>query len=82
MARGDHAVVRYRECLKKWEQNGWRIDYKALNGLHGDEAVAIPCPARRDSGNWVLDTVPLFDAAESSAPASHPAQAGEQAGGK
>jgi phenylpropionate dioxygenase-like ring-hydroxylating dioxygenase large terminal subunit len=57
---GDQAVVRYRECLKDWENRGWRIDRQALREKQGDVAVAIPCPARRESGNWVLDTVPLM----------------------
>jgi len=55
----DHAVFRYREHLKEWEGRGWRIDMKALRGKEGDVAYAIPCPARRESGNWVLDAVPL-----------------------
>jgi phenylpropionate dioxygenase-like ring-hydroxylating dioxygenase large terminal subunit len=56
---GDTAVLRYRDCLRDWEQRGWRIDFKALRSRQGDVAFAIPCPARRESGNWVLDTVPL-----------------------
>lgn len=59
---GDHALVRYREWLKKWETNGWRIDMKALRAKQGDIAMAIPCPARRESGNWVLEPVPLLAA--------------------
>jgi hypothetical protein len=51
--------VRYREWLKTWDANGWRIDAKALKAKLGDVAMAIPCPGRRQSGNWVLDTVPL-----------------------
>jgi phenylpropionate dioxygenase-like ring-hydroxylating dioxygenase large terminal subunit len=58
----DHAVFRYREHLKEWERRGWRIDMKALRGKQGDVAFAIPCPARRESGNWVLDAVPLVPA--------------------
>jgi phenylpropionate dioxygenase-like ring-hydroxylating dioxygenase large terminal subunit len=62
----DYAVVRYREWLKKWDARGWRVDMKALREKLGDIAMAIPSPARRESGNWVLDTVPLLpgDAAE------------------
>ncbi|MBM4196779.1 MAG: aromatic ring-hydroxylating dioxygenase subunit alpha [Gammaproteobacteria bacterium] len=56
---GDQAVTRYRACLRQWESRGWRIDRKALRDTAGDVAWAIPCPARRESGNWVLDTVPL-----------------------
>jgi len=56
----DHAVFRYREHCKEWENRGWRIDMKALKARQGDVAYAIPCPARRESGNWVLDSVPLM----------------------
>jgi phenylpropionate dioxygenase-like ring-hydroxylating dioxygenase large terminal subunit len=59
---GDYALVRYREWLKKWDANGWRIDMRALREKLGDVAMTIPCPARRESGNWVLDTVPLVPA--------------------
>jgi hypothetical protein len=58
---GDTAVVRYRQHLKEWDARGWRIDYKQLQEKRGDIAFAIPCPARRESGNWVLDSVPLFE---------------------
>ena len=58
----DHAVFRYREHLKEWESRGWRIDMKALRAKQGDVAFAVPCPGRRESGNWVLDTVPLVPA--------------------
>ncbi|MBM4196397.1 MAG: aromatic ring-hydroxylating dioxygenase subunit alpha [Gammaproteobacteria bacterium] len=57
---GDYAVVRYREWLKSWDARGWRIDVKALRAKQGDIAMAIPSPGRRESGNWVLDTVPLL----------------------
>ena len=56
----DQLVVRYREHLKGWENKGWRIDWKAFKAKQGDVAYAIPCPDRRMSGNWVLDTVPLI----------------------
>lgn len=62
---GDSAVVRYREWLKQWDARGWRIDTKLLKGKLGDVAFAIPCPARRESGNWVLDPIPLVPASES-----------------
>ncbi|TDJ44370.1 MAG: aromatic ring-hydroxylating dioxygenase subunit alpha [Gammaproteobacteria bacterium] len=55
----DAMVVRYREWLSDWDANGWRIDYKRLQAENGDIAYAIPSPGRRDSGNWVLDTIPL-----------------------
>ncbi len=58
----DNAIVRYRDCLKEWDNLGWRIDMKTLREKQGDVAFAIPCPARRESRNWVLDTVPLLSA--------------------
>lgn len=60
----DKAVLRYREWLKQWENQGWRIDLDTLRAKRGDVAFAIPCPARRTSGNWVLDPVPLMPARE------------------
>jgi hypothetical protein len=54
--------LRYRELTRQWEQKGWRIDMQALRAERGDVAFAIPCPARRESGNWVLDPVPLLSA--------------------
>jgi len=55
----DKAIVAYRDWLEKFDDMGWRIDideFKRANGQ--DAAFAIPCPARRTSGNWVLDEVP------------------------
>ena len=67
LTTGDKAIVRYRDCLKDWEARGWRMDRKTMQANAGDVAYAIPCPARRTSGNWVLDEVPLMPgAAESS----------------
>jgi phenylpropionate dioxygenase-like ring-hydroxylating dioxygenase large terminal subunit len=62
----DKPVVRYREFLDDWNAKGWRLDTKALQENRGDVAYAIPCPARRNSGNWVLDPVPLKPAARRS----------------
>jgi phenylpropionate dioxygenase-like ring-hydroxylating dioxygenase large terminal subunit len=56
---GDQAVVRYRDHLDDWKARGWRLDWKTLQENKGDIAYAIPSPARKNSGNWVLDTVPL-----------------------
>jgi phenylpropionate dioxygenase-like ring-hydroxylating dioxygenase large terminal subunit len=56
---GDVILIRYREHLKEWENRGWHIDTSALKAAEGDIAYAIPSPARRNSGNWILDPVPL-----------------------
>jgi phenylpropionate dioxygenase-like ring-hydroxylating dioxygenase large terminal subunit len=66
----DKAVLRYREWLKQWEDKGWRINLKTLREQRGDVAFAIPSPARRTSGNWVLDAVPLMPALEAKASAA------------
>ena len=60
----DHMGVRYREWLAEWDAKGWRIDFKAIQEKAGDVVYTIPCPARRESGNWVLDTVPLMPGGE------------------
>jgi phenylpropionate dioxygenase-like ring-hydroxylating dioxygenase large terminal subunit len=60
LTEGDEMVVRYRKHLKEWDAKGWRIDAKELQKSEGDIAYAIPCPARRESGNWVLDSVPTL----------------------
>ena len=57
----DKAVVAYREWLAKFDDKGWRIDWKTFKERHAkDKMYAIPCPGRRTSGNWVLEAVPLF----------------------
>ena len=56
---GDTAVLRYREWLSDWDAKGWRIDFNRLQAKKKDIAFAIPSPGRRESGNWVLDAVPL-----------------------
>jgi phenylpropionate dioxygenase-like ring-hydroxylating dioxygenase large terminal subunit len=60
----DKIVVAYRDCLRGWENQGWRIDTDELNRNRGKVAYAIPGPDRRTSGNWVLDPVPLIGVAE------------------
>lgn len=61
---GDAVVLRYREWLSEWDAKGWRIDFKRLQIEKGDVAFAIPSPGRRESGNWVLDTIPLQEGGE------------------
>ena len=65
LTEGDVILVRYREHLKDWQQQGWRIDRKALREAGKDIAYAIPCPDRKTSGNWILDPVPLIQAGTS-----------------
>lgn len=62
MTSSDEIIVKYRDWLRSWEKKGWRIDRKSLGRDEGDVAYAIPCPARRTTGNWVLQSVPLMPA--------------------
>jgi phenylpropionate dioxygenase-like ring-hydroxylating dioxygenase large terminal subunit len=57
----DKAIAAYRGWLEKFDDMGWRIDIEEFNRRNGkDTAFAIPSPARRQSGNWVLDAVPTI----------------------
>ena len=60
MMPADRVILEYRDKLREFEDRGWRIDLKAIreNLDQGDEAYAIPSPARRESKSWVLDPVP------------------------
>lgn len=54
----EQIMSRYREHLRQWEKNGWRIDTDALDKLGTERACVIPSPARRNGGHWVLPEVP------------------------
>jgi phenylpropionate dioxygenase-like ring-hydroxylating dioxygenase large terminal subunit len=54
----EQAMAHYRKQLRKWENNGWRIDTDALDRLGLERTCVIPCPARRDGGRWVLPETP------------------------
>ena len=57
----DKAIVAYREWLAKFDDKGWRIDWEEFKRRDGkDTGFAIPSPARRTSGNWVLEEIPLL----------------------
>jgi phenylpropionate dioxygenase-like ring-hydroxylating dioxygenase large terminal subunit len=57
----DKGVVAYREWLSKFDDKGWRIDWDEFTRRDGkDTAYVIPSPRRRESGNWVLEPVPLL----------------------
>jgi hypothetical protein len=61
MMPADKAILAYREWLQKFDNKGWRIDIETFNRRNGKAvALAIPSPARKTSGNWVLDTLPLI----------------------
>ncbi len=58
----DSPIAAYREWLARFDDNGWRIDWEEFQHRNGKTtAFAIPSPARRSSGNWVLEPVPLMD---------------------
>lgn len=59
MLPADQPILKYREKLKEFEQMGWRIDTDAITAAGNNVAYAIPSPARRESKNWVLDSIPL-----------------------
>lgn len=62
MMPADSCIVKYREHIKNYEKNGWRIDVKKMNDERqsGKIVHAIPSPRRRTEDNWVLDEVPLL----------------------
>ena len=55
----DKALVRYREFLRGYEQQGWRIDTNTVAANQNKVAYAIPSPGRRAAKGWVIDAVPL-----------------------
>jgi hypothetical protein len=62
----DKAIVAYRSWLEKFDDMGWRIDWKDFQARNGEEAAfSIPCPARRTSGNWVLEEIPRIESRQS-----------------
>lgn len=61
MTPSDQVILMYRDKLKEWEARGWRIDAEKIAQTSDRVAYAIPCPARRERKNWVLDPVPLLD---------------------
>jgi len=58
----DEIVVRYRESLRAWQAQGWRIDSDQLTQDRDKTATVIPCPARRTSKGWALESVSLMPA--------------------
>jgi len=62
---GDAVIVKYREDLADWQSRGWRIDWDRLKATEHKAGYCIPSPGRRESGNWVLEAIPLLPADES-----------------
>ena len=63
----DKLIARYREILKGYEANGWKIDMDKLSLGRQRVAYAIPSPSRRESKGWVIDPVPMVEPSESGA---------------
>ena len=59
MVPADKSVVMYRDKLREWTNNGWRIDADEVERNASKVAYAIPSPARRDGKGWVLDAIPV-----------------------
>ncbi len=58
----DSPIGRYRDRIKEWEERGWRIDSDEVEKKRKKVAYAIPCPERRNSKGWILDSVPRVPA--------------------
>jgi hypothetical protein len=56
----DEIVGRYRKSLHVWQEKGWRIDSDQLSQDRDKTTTVIPCPARRSSNGWALESVPLL----------------------
>jgi phenylpropionate dioxygenase-like ring-hydroxylating dioxygenase large terminal subunit len=59
MLPADQCILMYRESLKDWSDNGWKIDTDVVAANEGRVAYAVPSPARREQKGWVLDAIPL-----------------------
>lgn len=59
MMPSDKCILLYRESLKEWENNGWKIDMEETAANATKVAYAVPSPARREQKGWVLDPIPL-----------------------
>ena len=64
MMPADKCILQYRDKLEEFEARGWRLDMEEIKRQHavGNVIFAIPCPARRETNAWVLDTAPLVSA--------------------
>jgi hypothetical protein len=56
----DKQIAIYREMIAEWQARGWRINTRKVTEDRGRVGYAVPCPARRTSGNWTLDSTPML----------------------
>lgn len=55
----DRLPVRFRAMVKELAGRGWEVDAHALARPHDGPARVVPCPARREQGGWVFESLPL-----------------------
>ncbi|MBT8423214.1 MAG: hypothetical protein KJP03_08870, partial [Gammaproteobacteria bacterium] len=67
MLPADKCILLYRESMKEWENNGWKIDIDAVAASGQKVAYAIPSPGRREQKGWVLDEIPLVQLSDEEA---------------
>lgn len=67
MMPADKVIVRYRQWLKEWDAQGWRIDGQTVAANANRVAYAIPSPGRRTAKGWVIDPVPMATGSEEEA---------------
>ena len=63
----DGPIGAYRDKIQEWQDRGWRIDVEEVNRNRHRVAYAIPCPARRETKGWILDSIPLIEGAAEAA---------------
>ena len=57
----DIPIVTYREWLKRFENEGWKIDVEKLRSSNCNNKVfSIPGPGRQKSKNYPIESVPLI----------------------
>jgi len=66
MLPADKCILMYRESMKEWEDNGWKIDIDTANANRDKVAYAIPSPARRKQKGWVVDALPTMPGSKQS----------------
>ncbi|MCC5794260.1 MAG: aromatic ring-hydroxylating dioxygenase subunit alpha [Chromatiales bacterium] len=67
MVPADKVILMYREKLREWDAQGWRIDTAKVEATRKRVAYAIPSPGRREHKGWVLDEIPRIEPGEQAA---------------
>ncbi len=59
--KADAIQMHYRRSLQDWQASGWRIDLARLRAAsNGSRLHLVPSPPRRETRNWVFDTMPTM----------------------